>query len=117
MARSIDSLSSSWAPRNVPSAEYKRVRPLHLVDHRRLQIARASGGEELRRYPEDLRDRPVRLLAPAAVLIGELDQAGSQEHADVKVKMSRIDAESLSQLTVRELPVAILAEHLQHPDA
>jgi len=35
----------------------------------------------------------------------------------MKVEMTGIDAESLRKLTVRELPFAFLAEHLQHTDA
>jgi len=35
----------------------------------------------------------------------------------VEVEVTRIDAESLRELPVRELPFAFLAEHLQHTDA
>ena len=54
---------------------------------------------------------------PRPFCVGELDQARLQQHADVEVKMAGIDAEPLRELTVRELPVAFLAEHLEHADA
>ena len=40
-----------------------------------------------------------------------------QQHADVEVQVTGIDAETLRELAVRELPVAFLAEHLEdaHP--
>jgi hypothetical protein len=34
----------------------------------------------------------------------------------VEVEVTRIHSESLRELTVRELPVTFLAEHLQYPD-
>jgi len=34
----------------------------------------------------------------------------------MEVKVTGIDAESLCELPVRELPFAFLAEHLQHTD-
>src|SRR5205814_8769915 len=55
----------------------------------------------------------IRLLAPSSLRSGELDQARPQQHADVEVKMARVDAEPLGELPVRELPVALLAEHFQ----
>src|SRR6266545_843639 len=90
------------------------VRTLHLVEHRRLEIARAAGSEQLGRDAKDLRHRPVRLLASASLGIGKLDQARLQEHPDMKVEVTRIDAEPLRELAVGELPVPLLAEHLQH---
>jgi hypothetical protein len=35
----------------------------------------------------------------------------------MEVEVTGIDAEPLRELTVRELPFAFLAEHLQHTDA
>src|SRR6266511_3602843 len=86
------------------------VRTLHLVEHRRLAIARAAGSEQLGRDAKDLRHRPVRLLASASLGIGKLDQARLQEHPDMKVEVTRIDAEPLRELAVGELPVPLLAE-------
>jgi hypothetical protein len=43
-----------------------------------------------------------------------LDQPGPHEHLDVEVQMAGIDSESLGELSVRELPVAFLTEHLEH---
>ena len=93
------------------------MRALHLVDHRRLDVACASGREQLRRDAEDLCDCAVRLLASAPVRVGELDQPRLEQHADMEVQVTGIDAETLRELAVRELPVAFLAEHLEdaHP--
>ena len=95
----------------------ERVCALHLVDHRRLEVARPARREQLRRDAEDLGDCTVRLLAPSALRVGELDQTGLQQHAHVKVEMPGIDPETLRQLTVGELPLPFLAEHLEHADA
>jgi len=89
----------------------------NLLEHRRLDVARAARREQPGRYAEDLRDGAVRLFASASVLVGELDQSGLQQHADVEVQVPGVDAEPLGELTVRELPVAFLAEHLQHTHA
>ena len=92
------------------------MRALHLVDHRRLDVAGAACCEQLRRNAEDLRDGAVRLFASTPVLVGELDQSRLEQHPHVEVQMAGIDSESLGELTVRELPVAFCAEHLEHPD-
>ena len=90
---------------------------LHLVDHRGLQIARPAGGEQLGRDAEDLCNGAIRLLPATALRVGELDQPGLQEHPHVEVEVSRVDPEPLRQLTVCELPVPFLSEHLEHADA
>ena len=53
----------------------------------------------------------------AFVEIGRNDQAGLEQHANVEMQMAGVDSEPLGELTVRQLPFAFLAEHLQdaHP--
>ena len=93
------------------------MRTLDLVDHRRLDVAGAARREQLRRNSEDFRDGAVRLLASAPVRVRELDQPCLEQHAHVEVQVAGVDAEPLGELTVRQLPVAFLAEHLQHAHA
>jgi hypothetical protein len=93
------------------------MRTLHLIDHRRLNVAGAACREQLRRNAEDLRNGTIGLFAPTPVLVGKLDQSCLHEHAHMEVQMARIDSESLGELTVRESPIAFRAEHLEYPDA
>ena len=91
-------------------------RTLDLVEHRRLQIARQAGCQELGSDPDRGRNSAVGLLAPLPAR-GGLDEAGSQEHLDVEVKVARIDAEALCELAIGQRVLALAAEHLEHAQA
>ena len=99
------------------SRRVERVRPLYLVEHRGLDVARSACSEELGRDAKGFRNRTVRLLASTPVRVGEFDQSGPQQHAHVEVQMTGIDTQALCELAVRELPLALLSEHLEdaHP--
>jgi len=58
--------------------------------------------------------REFRRKAQLRTDVGELDQAGLEQHAHMEVEMAGVDAEPLRQLPVGQLPVAFLAEHLEH---
>ena len=72
--------------------------------------------KQRRRDAHGARDRAVRLLAALAAL-GQLDQAGAQQHPHVEVQVPGVDAEPLRQLPVRQVLGVARAEHLEHAQA
>jgi hypothetical protein len=92
-----------------------RPAPLHLVEHRCADVRRESGSEELRLDADGACDRSIRLLP--AVCLDAFDQAGSKEHANVEVEVTRIHTESLGELAGREGAVVGRSERLEHAKA
>src|SRR5262249_27441604 len=88
---------------------------LHLVEHRRVQAAGGPGGGELGRDPDRLGRGAVGLLAPLPAR-GALDPARPVTHANMEVEVTRIDAETLRELPVRQR-LRSRAEFLEHAQA
>jgi hypothetical protein len=85
---------------------------LQVVEHCRPDIGTEPGRNELRSDTYRPRHSSIWLF-PAFAALGEADQPGSKEHADVKVQVAGVHAEPLGKLAVGEVTLLALTEHFE----